>query len=145
MNGRWLVSLVVAALLLAWPGYWLAGAYEDTLRAGLGMLMGVSLGRRPEGQVDLAATNALVLFAAACLVTTSASWPHRLRALCIGVLAMMALEFATGLVAVAAGATGNASDTSRWLLEWPQLLSAPVLWLALMAPRQVSMKRPRIA
>lgn len=128
MKARWLLRVLAVALLLAWPGYWLAGFYEDALRWGLGMLLGTSLGHRPDGQVDLAATNVLVLYIAACLVTDDAPWSRRLHAIFVGIPALMGLEFVTGVVALATGASGSGTDTSRWLLEWPQLLGAPVLW-----------------
>lgn len=134
MKGRWLLRVALMALLLAMPGYWLAGFYEDALRWGLGLLLGTPLGHRPDGQVDLAATNVLVLYVAACLVTDGTPWSRRLFAVLVGIPAMMVLEFATGIVALATGAAGTGTDASRWLLEWPQLVGAPVLWLWFLSP-----------
>lgn len=136
---RWLVSATLLACALAWPGFLLAGPYEDLLRWALGALTGVPLAPRPQGEVDLAATNILMLYLAACAVTTTASWGRRLVAASIGVPLMMLVELATGLVSVVvlggAGATEARMASYRWLLELPQLLSAPVIWLVLLGPR----------
>ncbi len=144
-GASWWMLFLIWAILLSIPCWLLADVYHAGLRAITSAILGIALPKQRAGEVEVHATHVLGIFAAMCLASSRASWGRRLRAVAIGVPALMALELLTGIVALQ---TDILDQTGRglpvWLMEFrdqalaaPPWLAAPVLWLLLVGPWQL--------
>lgn len=132
---RWFVKAAVYATLLTWPGHLLAPAYQSLLLAVTGALIGRTLAPPADGAVDLSAANLLTVFVALALASDFTSWPRRLRALAIGIPAMVAIECATGILGMSlargagpADGPGKGVELAAQVLELSRWLGVPLLW-----------------
>ena len=132
---KWIVKALVYATLLTLPGHWIAPAYQSLLLAITSVLIGRPLAMPAEGAVDLSAANLLTILAALSLASEFVSWPRRLRALGLGILGTVAIECATGIVAMnldtgpGPGATGSRGPAMvAQMLELSRWLAVPFLW-----------------
>lgn len=134
---NWLAKALVYATVLALPGHWIAPAYQSLLLAIAGILTGRTLIAPSDGAVDLSAANLLTILVALCLASSFVSWTQRLRALAVGLLGMVAIETATGILGMGL-VQGPGSEASRvrpmitQLLELSRWLAVPLLWAILL-------------
>jgi hypothetical protein len=138
---RWLVRFLVWATVLALPVYWIGGAYERMLATAAMGLLGLSGDVRRMAPPEIPASHVLGVYAAMCLASTRAPLRRRLIAIAVGVVAMIALEIATGTLALrwaledanAAEPVSPALHRLRdYLTSLPAWLGAPVTWLLLL-------------
>jgi hypothetical protein len=137
---KWLVRFLLWATALALPVYALGGAYERMLAAAAMGLLGLhgDLSHMPAPEIP--ASHVLGVYAAMCLASTRAPVRRRLIAIAIGIVVMIALEIATGTMAVRwalEGANGDEVSPALhrlrdYLTSLPAWLGAPATWLLLL-------------
>jgi hypothetical protein len=133
---RWFVKATVYATLLTWPGHWIAPAYQSLLIGLTGWLTGRSLAAPVDGAVDLSAANLLSVFVALCLASGFASWSRRLAAIALGLVFLVAVECATGVLGMRLEIALQLSQAqpSLWqrileqMLELSRWLAVPFAW-----------------
>lgn len=133
----WILRALVWSAVLAVPSQLVAPAYERLLATLAGLALGHALQPAASAPADLSAATTLGVFSALCLASAASSWPHRTRALLLGLGVLVAIECLTGVAAIAAGAAQ--STTGGWapwvqhsleaVLAVPRFASAPLLWL----------------
>jgi hypothetical protein len=138
---KWLVRFLVWATVLALPVYWIGGAYERMLAVAAMGLLGLSGDLSRMAPPEIPASHVLGVYAAMCLASTRAPLRRRLVAIVAGVVAMIALEIATGTIALrwaledanAAQPVSAALHRLRdYLTSLPAWLGAPLTWLVLL-------------
>lgn len=142
---RWLLRFFVWATVLAVPCWLLADTYHHALEAATLGTLGIRAAAASIPAPDVPASHVLGVFAAMCLASTRAPWKRRLGAVAAGVVGLVALEWLTGVAAIAwmmrdSGASGTAEFTARLrdnLTSLPAWIGAPVLWLALLGDREL--------
>ncbi|MBI1795529.1 MAG: hypothetical protein HYR74_00595 [Candidatus Eisenbacteria bacterium] len=136
---RWLLRFIAWATLLALPCFWLDAAYVRML-AGVSLRLlglGGDLGRIPPP--DIPPSHVLGVYAAMCLASTRAPLARRIVAVAAGLAAMVALEIATGTLAMhwaIESARAPASPALHRLRDYatslPAWLGAPAVWLLML-------------
>jgi hypothetical protein len=136
---RWFVRFLLWGALLAYPFMLLAGPYQRLLLRLVSLTLGLAVRTGGSEQVDLAAANVLGIYCAMCMASVKTPRSSRLHRLVLGLAALMAIEWLTGLVAVTAMYAQVAHPL--WpptfqraldaLLGTPRLFSVPAIWVAL--------------
>jgi hypothetical protein len=134
----WLLRFLAWATVLALPAYALGDAYHRMLAVAAMAVVGVAGDASRMSAPDIPASHALGVYAALCLASIRATWRRRLIALGLGLVVMIALEIATGALALrwALNAMGGAAAPPvlqrlrDHLTALPAWLGAPALWLA---------------
>jgi hypothetical protein len=149
----WLVRFLAWATVLALPAYALGDGYHRMLAAAAMAVVGVAGDASRMSAPDIPASHALGVYAALCLASTRAARRSRWIALGAGLAIMVALEIATGALALH-WALNMTSGTSAppviqrlrdHLTALPAWLGAPALWLAFLGRAELSAAIPRAA
>jgi hypothetical protein len=143
--GHWWARFFGWAILLSAPCWLLADVYHRGLRAVAALVLGVRLPPPGSGEIEVHATQVLGIFAAMCLASMRAPLRRRLRAVLLGVPALMVIELLAGIVAIEAGVlaqrgSGLPGPLLAFLgeaLAAPPWLAAPVLWILLLGAHQL--------
>lgn len=143
---KWFALALVYATLLTWPGHLLAPAYQALLLGLTGLVTGATLVPSSDGSVDLSASNVLTIFVALCLASGFAPWRLRLRAILLGLMFLVAVECATGVLGMglARALSTTGAVRSAWsavleqLLELPRWLAVPLAWGVLLRPSRLA-------
>ncbi len=130
------MKAIVYATLLTWPGHWIAPAYQSLLIGLTGFLTGRPLRAPADGAVDLSAANLLSVFVALCLASGFVSWSRRLTAIALGLVFLVVVECATGVLGLrlAIAAQLSQAPLSLWgrilvrMLELSRWLTVPFAW-----------------
>lgn len=143
---RWLVRFLAWTTVLALPAWLIGDAYHRGLAQATLWLLRIPAGRMTFQPPEIPASHVLGVFAALCLASTRAPRARRFIALAIGLVAMVALELLTGVLAIhwslaAASTSPQALRLEDYLTSLPAWIGAPVLWLLLLGgwelPRRV--------
>ena len=136
---KWLIKSALFATLLSWPGHLFAPFYQTMLLSLTSLVIGARLSPPADGSVDLSAANMLVVFVSLCLASDFAPWSRRARAIGLGLLILVAIECAAGVLVLSlsqhsrgwlassdwrAQLMNHALDLWRWL-------AIPLVWGAL--------------
>jgi hypothetical protein len=133
---RWFLRAVAIALLLSLPGHWIAPAYQRLLLTLTGTVLGVPLSAPADQSVDLSASNLLAVFVALCFASDFASWSRRLRAIALGIPMLIAIECATGVLALQLASTSSLAGggavagehSLEQMLELSRWIAVPLAW-----------------
>ena len=136
----WFVRCLLWATPLAFLAYKIAWLYHRALLVTATAVFALTPSREALAAVDLSAANVLAMYAAMCLASRRAPWGRRLRALGIGLLVLIAIEWVCGVAGI--GTALQEARSGSWpvggerlrggildLLRW---ISVPLVWLSLL-------------
>lgn len=142
---RWLLRFLAWASVLALPSWLLGDLYHRGLAHAAMSLLGLPFDAGTFQPPDIPASHILGVFAAMCLASTRAPRTRRLWALGIGIACMVAIELATGVLAIhweLEAASGRVIPATlhrlrNYVTSLPAWIEAPVLWLVLLGRHQL--------
>ena len=147
---RWLARFLVWTTVLAAPAWLIGDAYHRGLARATLWLLRIPGERMTFQPPDIPASHVLGVFAALCLASTRAPRTRRFIALAIGLVAMVAVELLTGVLAIrwsldsaSAAVSPPALRFQNYVTALPAWIGAPVLWLLLLGNRELPRRAPR--
>lgn len=146
----WLARFLAWTTALAAPAWLIGDAYHRGLARATLWLLRIPGERMTFQPPDIPASHVLGVYAALCLASTRAPRARRLVALATGLVAMVAIELLTGVLAIhweRASAGGAASlpalRLQNYVTALPAWIGAPVVWLLLLGGWELPARAPR--
>ena len=147
---KWLVRFLAWTTVLAGPAWLIGDAYHFGLERATLWLLRIPADRMTFQSPEIPASHVLGVFAALCLASTRAPRARRFIALAAGLVAMVAIELLTGVLAIrweldaaAGGVSPEALRLQNYVTSLPAWISAPVLWLLLLGGWELPRRPPR--
>jgi hypothetical protein len=139
----WLLRFLIWATVLAAPCWLIGDAYHRALAAATLGVLGLPAPAAAIPPPDIPPSHVLGVFAAMCLASTETPRARRFRATLIGLGALVAIEWLTGVLAVAWAMREGGHELPfvvrlhENLTTLPAWIGAPALWLALLGDAEL--------